>query len=229
VNGAIDSQCTFTLFGFFGQDVTLERLLVSDLTGARYLKTLLGTGVCFYLWHFLMLFQFYPCGVPHRRTLMEPLQAISRLKRVAKVMIFAILQLSSPSFFMNKLLKKAVLSYKLRVSSSSSSQKRAILIKLKRENLVVFEKAKGTLRHICSIFPPYLRLIYASSYREGTNMEKMRKDSGIECCKTYLKKPLKTLSFPVLSPMTTSSSITTALNGEDGHKKKTSRFRLIFH
>ena len=53
VNGAIHSQCTFAFFGFLGQDVTLERLLVSDLAGAGYFKTLLGTGVCFYLGHFL--------------------------------------------------------------------------------------------------------------------------------------------------------------------------------
>jgi hypothetical protein len=32
--------------------VTFERLLVSDLSGARYFETLFGTGVCFNLWHF---------------------------------------------------------------------------------------------------------------------------------------------------------------------------------
>jgi hypothetical protein len=38
--------------GFLGENVTFERLLVSDLAGAGYFETLLGTRVRFDLWHF---------------------------------------------------------------------------------------------------------------------------------------------------------------------------------
>jgi hypothetical protein len=36
--------------------VALKRFLVCDLTRAGYFKALFGTGVCFYLWHFMLLF-----------------------------------------------------------------------------------------------------------------------------------------------------------------------------
>ena len=45
---------------FFCQNVTFERLLVSDLSCARYFETLFGTGVCFNLWHFYMLVILHP-------------------------------------------------------------------------------------------------------------------------------------------------------------------------
>ena len=51
-NFSVFSQVTFPLFRFLCQDVTLERLLVSDLAGAGYFETLLGTRVCFYFRHF---------------------------------------------------------------------------------------------------------------------------------------------------------------------------------
>ena len=50
--------------GFLSENVTFEGLLVSDLAGAGYLKTLLGTRVRFDLWHFEMLFMCYPDGGP---------------------------------------------------------------------------------------------------------------------------------------------------------------------
>jgi len=48
----------------FGKNVTFERFLVRDLTSARYLESLLGTGIRFNLWHFNYLFQLYPAGAP---------------------------------------------------------------------------------------------------------------------------------------------------------------------
>ncbi len=48
---AVNAQITFSLFGFFGQNVTLKTFLVGDFAGARYFKTLFGTGICFNLWH----------------------------------------------------------------------------------------------------------------------------------------------------------------------------------
>lgn len=42
-NGTVLAQGTFPLLGFFGEDVTFERLLVRDLTRARYFETLFGT------------------------------------------------------------------------------------------------------------------------------------------------------------------------------------------
>lgn len=50
---AVNTHTALALGGFFGEDVTFERLLVCDLTGAGYLETLLGTRVCFNLRHCL--------------------------------------------------------------------------------------------------------------------------------------------------------------------------------
>jgi hypothetical protein len=56
VNNARFVHGTFTLLGFLGQDVTLERLLVRDLSGAGNFKPFLGTGVGLNLWHFIIPF-----------------------------------------------------------------------------------------------------------------------------------------------------------------------------
>ena len=53
-------KTTFALFRFFGQNVTLERFLVCDLSGTRHFKALLGTGIGFNLWHFLFIFELHP-------------------------------------------------------------------------------------------------------------------------------------------------------------------------
>jgi hypothetical protein len=52
--------------------VTLESFLESDFSGAGTFEPFLGTRVGFNLWHFIMLFQLHPDGVPLRRELMEP-------------------------------------------------------------------------------------------------------------------------------------------------------------
>ena len=54
------AQGTLAFLRFFGEDVSFERFLVSDLARAGYLEPFLGTGVRFYLWH-VMLFTFTPC------------------------------------------------------------------------------------------------------------------------------------------------------------------------
>ena len=41
---------------FLGKDVSLEGLLKRDLAGAGYLEPLLGTRICFNLWHLMMRF-----------------------------------------------------------------------------------------------------------------------------------------------------------------------------
>ena len=66
--------------GFLGEDVTFEGLLVSDLAGAGYFKTLFGTRVRFDLWHFEMLFLCFPDGGPAQAG-----HLWSRLGRGAKV------------------------------------------------------------------------------------------------------------------------------------------------
>ncbi len=60
VHNAVFVQLAFALLRFLGEDVTLERLLVSDLAGSGYLEPLLGTRVCFYLRHYT-IFTFTPC------------------------------------------------------------------------------------------------------------------------------------------------------------------------
>jgi hypothetical protein len=59
-NCAVFSQIAFPFFRLLCEDVPFERLLVRDLTGARYFEALFGTGICFNLWHFIMLFMLYP-------------------------------------------------------------------------------------------------------------------------------------------------------------------------
>lgn len=51
-NCTIQPQVAFTFFRFFRQYVTLETLLMHDLSGCRYFKALFGTGICFYFRHF---------------------------------------------------------------------------------------------------------------------------------------------------------------------------------
>ena len=53
--------------GFLGEDVTFERLLVSDLAGAGYFEALLGTRVRFDLWHFECFCCSTLMAAPHRR------------------------------------------------------------------------------------------------------------------------------------------------------------------
>jgi hypothetical protein len=72
VNHTILVQSALTFLGFFGKNVTFERLLMRDLSSTGYLEPLLRTGIGFYLWHFLF-FTFTPCWRPCTgRTLMEP-------------------------------------------------------------------------------------------------------------------------------------------------------------
>lgn len=52
VNHSILVQMAFAALGFFGKNVTFERLLVCDLPAASYLESLLGAGIRFNLWHF---------------------------------------------------------------------------------------------------------------------------------------------------------------------------------
>jgi len=49
---ALLGHVPLAFLGFLGEDVTFERLLVSDLAGAGNLEALLGTRVRFDLWHF---------------------------------------------------------------------------------------------------------------------------------------------------------------------------------
>ena len=44
---------TLALGGFFGEDVTFESFLESDLTGTGNFKALLGAAVGFNLWHYI--------------------------------------------------------------------------------------------------------------------------------------------------------------------------------
>lgn len=57
VNHSIFVKTALAALRFFGKNVTFERLLVRDLSGAGYLESLLGTGIRFNLWHFNYLFQ----------------------------------------------------------------------------------------------------------------------------------------------------------------------------
>jgi hypothetical protein len=63
---------TLTFFGFFGKNVSFERLLMGDFSAACNFKSFFGAGIRFYLWHFLNDLLLLPAGVPHRRTLIEP-------------------------------------------------------------------------------------------------------------------------------------------------------------
>lgn len=79
VNDTVYAHAALTLGGFLGEDVTLERLLVRDLSGAGYLEALLGTGVCFNLRHCKMRFEMIPLRRPRSGgTLIGPLQAMPR-------------------------------------------------------------------------------------------------------------------------------------------------------
>ena len=51
-HNAVFRQRAFAFFGFFGEDVPLERLLVRNLSRAGHFKPLFGAGVCFNLGHF---------------------------------------------------------------------------------------------------------------------------------------------------------------------------------
>ncbi len=55
---------TLALGGFFGEDVTFESFLESDLTGTGNFKALLGAAVGFNLWHCITVFELLPAGVP---------------------------------------------------------------------------------------------------------------------------------------------------------------------
>jgi hypothetical protein len=48
---AIEAHVTFTFFGFFGKNVTLETLLMHDLSGAGHFKALFGTRIGLYFRH----------------------------------------------------------------------------------------------------------------------------------------------------------------------------------
>ena len=50
-NGTVEPHVALALFGFFGEDVTLECFLVHDLPGAGHFEAFFGTGVCFYFRH----------------------------------------------------------------------------------------------------------------------------------------------------------------------------------
>jgi hypothetical protein len=47
----IDAELAFAAIRLFSKNVTFERLLMRDLTGAGYFKSFFGTGVRFNLWH----------------------------------------------------------------------------------------------------------------------------------------------------------------------------------
>ncbi len=49
---------TLAFFGLFGEDVTFESLLVSDLTGTGNFEALLGAAVGFNLWHYITFFSY---------------------------------------------------------------------------------------------------------------------------------------------------------------------------
>jgi hypothetical protein len=74
--------------GFFGQDVTFEGLLVSDLAGAGDFKPLLGTRVRFDLWHF----ECFTCesllADSHRRTTYGAIWGCKSIKKTAQTAVF---------------------------------------------------------------------------------------------------------------------------------------------
>ncbi len=49
---------TLAFFGLFGEDVTFESFLVSDLTGTGNFEALLGAAVGFNLWHYITFFSY---------------------------------------------------------------------------------------------------------------------------------------------------------------------------
>ena len=55
MNFTILTKSPFAAFGFLGENVTLERSLVSDFSGAGDLEPFLGTGIRFNFWHFKYL------------------------------------------------------------------------------------------------------------------------------------------------------------------------------
>ena len=61
------AEVALAFLGFLCEDVTFERLLVSNLAGAGYLESLLGTRVRFDLWHFACFFCATLMAAPHRR------------------------------------------------------------------------------------------------------------------------------------------------------------------
>jgi len=54
----IEAHITLTLGCFFGEDVSFESFLESDLTATGDLEALLGAGVGFYLWHYITVFSY---------------------------------------------------------------------------------------------------------------------------------------------------------------------------
>jgi hypothetical protein len=58
---------TFAFLGLFGENVAFERFLEGDLAGAGHFKTLFGTGIRLYLWHFLIILNDTLLADPHRR------------------------------------------------------------------------------------------------------------------------------------------------------------------
>jgi hypothetical protein len=64
--------------------VTLETLLMGDLSGRRYFKPLFGAGIRFYLGHFQMLLHYTFEAFPTTGTLCGPLQAIVSLNEGRK-------------------------------------------------------------------------------------------------------------------------------------------------
>jgi hypothetical protein len=46
--------------------VSFIRLLVGDLARTRYFEPLFGTGVRFYLWHFIQFKFLHPAGAPEQ-------------------------------------------------------------------------------------------------------------------------------------------------------------------
>ena len=54
----VEAHVTLTLGGFFGEDVSFESFLESDLTATGDLEALLGAGVGFNLWHYITVLSY---------------------------------------------------------------------------------------------------------------------------------------------------------------------------
>lgn len=52
------THSTLAFFGLFGEDVTFESFLVSDLTATGNFEALLGAAVGFNLWHYITFFSY---------------------------------------------------------------------------------------------------------------------------------------------------------------------------
>jgi len=55
INNRNMSEVAFLLFSLLRENVTFVSVLTLDFTSSGKRKTLFGTGVSFYLWHFLKL------------------------------------------------------------------------------------------------------------------------------------------------------------------------------